>query len=54
MAFIKNGDSNPVLNCYDVDEKLVCLKCKKPKTVIALEDDENKIICECEVEPEQN
>lgn len=50
MAFIKIGDSQPVLNYHDGDEEVLCKKCHKPKVVVALKQDEQELICECELD----
>ena len=55
MALIKTGDPTPILRMYESEKPLVCEICNKPKVVVALKNDEQEIICECEIEDaEQN
>jgi len=50
MAFVKVGDALPVITYHDGEKEVVCDKCNKPKVVIAVKQDENELICECEEE----
>ncbi len=55
MALIKTGDDMPVLSYYEDEKPLICEVCKKPKIVVALKNDEQEIICDCDIESaEQN
>jgi ssDNA-binding Zn-finger/Zn-ribbon topoisomerase 1 len=48
MAFKKVGDASPILGYYDADgvgEK--CPKCGKNLIIIAIDQDHNKLVCEC-------
>ncbi len=50
MAFIKVGDAQPVLTYHDGDDEVVCEKCHKPKVVVALKQENQELICECELD----
>jgi hypothetical protein len=52
MAFIKIGDEKPIIDFYDDNIKeRFCPTCGKKLIIIAIEKDENKLICEsCELE----
>ena len=53
MAFKKYGDPQPVGGYYDIkdiDKPVVCDKCGQLKTVVEMNQDDNKVICECELE----
>lgn len=51
MAFIKTGDPIPISGFYNDDMELkVCPKCGSPKTLVILDDGENKIACDCDAE----
>lgn len=53
MAFKKYGDPQPVGGYYQTesaDKPVVCDKCGQLKTTIAMDESDNKLICECELE----
>jgi hypothetical protein len=52
MSFIKIGDKMKILDIYDCNIKEgFCPECGKKLTVIAVDSDENKLICEdCELD----
>ena len=45
--FKKTGDNMPILSCYDSDgEKKECPNCGRQLIVIAIEEEDNKLLCE--------
>ena len=54
MAIVKHGDNMPVLSYYDVDgEEKTCPKCGHKLVVVAVEGQNNKLVCEsCDEEDE--
>jgi hypothetical protein len=47
MAFVKIGDPSPVIEYYDNEgEKKICTKCGKELVVVALDRNNNTLICE--------
>ena len=50
MSFIKIGDALPISGFNDGDKEVICDKCKKPKLIVVLENNENKLVCDCELE----
>ena len=50
MGFVKVGDDVPVINYYDDNlEKVICEECGKPVITAEINDEESKLICECEI-----
>lgn len=54
MAFTKYGDPQVVNGYYDGDEPVLCDKCGHLKTVVSMNEDENKVVCECELDDGQD
>ena len=54
MGFTKTGDAQPILNYYDSNVKVQhCLTCGKKLTLIAIDADENRLICaDCDIADE--
>jgi hypothetical protein len=50
MTFVKTGDAQPIISVDDGEKQLICEKCHKPKTIIVVNESNNKLICECEIE----
>lgn len=50
MAFVKIGDAKPITDISDGDEILICKKCNSPKLVVAIDKNNIKVICDCEIE----
>jgi len=47
MAIVKHGDNMPVLSYMDSDgNEVVCPKCGSKLVVVAVEDQDNKLVCE--------
>lgn len=48
MAIIKRGDAQPIVDVYDSEgEAQKCSSCGSKLVVIAIEDQDNRLICEC-------
>lgn len=55
MAFVKVGDPTPIKGFYDENLELkVCDKCGKPLTVVALDGENNDVLCKCGTEDEES
>jgi ssDNA-binding Zn-finger/Zn-ribbon topoisomerase 1 len=58
--FKKYGDPEPIKSFYDDNLELqTCDECGKPLTIVALDNDNNEILCKCSInkdarEKEQN
>lgn len=54
MAIIKRGDDQPVISYYGDDgEEQKCPHCGRPMVIIAMDKDDNKLVCEhCDEEIE--
>ena len=51
MAIIKTGDDMPVLKYYGTDGKEeTCSRCHRPLVVLAVDNNDNKLVCECDDE----
>jgi hypothetical protein len=52
MAFIKTGDAETILGHFDCDGELqVCPKCGNKLTIIAIDGENNQLICEdCDID----
>ena len=47
MAIIKTGDNQPIVNYYDDDgETMMCSKCGSKLVVVAMEADNNNLVCD--------
>jgi len=48
MAIFKTGDLHPIESVYDSEgETQKCAKCGSKLVVIAIEGNDNKLVCEC-------
>lgn len=53
MAIVKLGDAQPVLSYYGDDGKEeTCSKCGCLLVILAMDNDDNKLVCECDEEPD--
>ena len=51
MAFIKTGDEMPIQSIYKADgEQQTCDKCGKTLVIVAMDNEDNKLVCECDAE----
>jgi len=53
MAFRKTGDAQPVGGYFDInslEKPIVCELCGKQKVLVAMKNDDNELICECELD----
>ncbi len=49
MAIVKTGDDIPVLSYIDEDGKdITCPKCGRKIIVVAIDSDDNKLVCTCD------
>ena len=47
--FKKFGDNMPVMGYTDTEDEILCPKCERPMTVIAIEENDNlELVCQCE------
>jgi len=55
MAIVKRGDNKPIESFYDTDgDEAKCPRCGSKLIVIAMDDQDNKLVCtHCEDEDEQ-
>ena len=48
MAFFKTGDASTVIHYYGDDgEPITCDSCGRDLIVIAIDNEDNRLICEC-------
>ncbi|MFA5023473.1 MAG: hypothetical protein WC523_00750 [Patescibacteria group bacterium] len=51
MSFIKIGDEIPILDYFDDNGKeCYCPECGKKLKAISITDEENELVCDCEIE----
>ena len=55
MSFKKIGDEQPILDFMDSNANhIYCPECCKKLKLISIDDEENELVCDCEIEkPEE-
>jgi hypothetical protein len=54
MAFVKTGDSAPILDYFDDNGKVrYCSECGRKLKLIVIGDEENELMCECRIQEQE-